>query len=285
MQTSESIENIAPALIAAQAEFSHVAKGARNEFDKYDYATLEDYVNAVKGVLVKHSLALTSSVDAINRLPDRTTKKGGSEHAVEVAGTMRLIHSSGEWIEASFRGEGQDRADKSVYKAITGGRKYGIAALFSLATSDDPESDESVGQSEAHLRRNDRQAIAAAMKARGWPKEHMKEQFDRFLANHSADDIDSTTADQRIAFIEAIENGDHDPKEPAGVDWSDPEAAHTACAEAAEAQGIGADLRQLQADAIEGDDHAGDWESLPAEAREKLHQEIEAGVFNDPPSD
>lgn len=148
MQSSESIATIAPALIAAQAEFSHVAKGGYNKFDKYDYATLEDYVDAVKQVLSKHDLAITSSVDAINRLPDRTTKNGGTEHAVEVAGTMRVIHSSGEWIEASFRGEGQDRADKSVYKAITGGRKYGIAALFSLATSDDPEADEQVGQSQ-----------------------------------------------------------------------------------------------------------------------------------------
>ena len=55
---------------------------------------------------------------------------------------MRLSHAeSGEWIEIDIIGEGYDRGDKAVYKAITGARKYGLACLFDLVTTDDPETD------------------------------------------------------------------------------------------------------------------------------------------------
>jgi len=133
------------ALAKAQAEMKLVGKSGQNTFDKYEYAKLEDYVQIVHPVLHKHGLALVSSVDHIEQLPNRPTSKGGTEYAVRVKLTMILSHTSGEQITATAYGEGQDRADKAIYKAITGARKYGLAAMFNLATGDDPESDEQVG--------------------------------------------------------------------------------------------------------------------------------------------
>lgn len=56
---------------------------------------------------------------------------------------MRLIHSSGEWLEIPAYGEGEDAGDKALYKAITGGRKYGMSGLFCTDSddSDEPEHD------------------------------------------------------------------------------------------------------------------------------------------------
>lgn len=142
MKSSESLAKLAPALTKAQAEFKGVAKSGRNTFDKYDYANLEDYVHAVRGVLASHGLSLLSSSEEIIPLEDRTTKNGGCEHAVRVKLTTRIVHESGEWIETSSCGEGQDRADKAVYKAITGARKYALASALNLATTDDPEQDD-----------------------------------------------------------------------------------------------------------------------------------------------
>jgi hypothetical protein len=142
MKSSESLEKLAPALIKAQAEFKAVGKSGHNKFDKYDYANLEDYISTVREVLAKHGLGLLSSSEDVSTLADRTTKSGGTEHAVIVKLVSRIVHESGEWIETCSVGEGQDRADKSVYKAITGARKYAIAATLNLATTDDPEQDD-----------------------------------------------------------------------------------------------------------------------------------------------
>lgn len=146
MQSSESVAKISSAVAEAQAEFKAVSKSGFNAYDKYAYADLEDYVHATRPVLTKHGLAILSSAEEVVALNDRTTKNGGCEHAVRVKVNVRLMHTSGEWVECVAWGEGQDRADKAVYKAITGARKYGLALMLGLATSDDPERDEAVGQ-------------------------------------------------------------------------------------------------------------------------------------------
>jgi hypothetical protein len=145
MKTSDSITNIANALAKMQPELGVISKSGENKFDKYTYATLEDYIKGTRDIMSKHGFFMVSSVEKVDQLVARTTRNGGIEHAVQINLTVRLIHQSGEWIETNCIGEGQDRADKAVYKAITGARKYAIASLLGLATSDDPEADEEVG--------------------------------------------------------------------------------------------------------------------------------------------
>ncbi len=145
MRHSESIAKLSAALVKAISEMGGVGKSGNNTFDRYTYAKLEDYVKVAAPVLARNSLCILSGVPAVIPLEDRTTQKGGKEHCVRVSVTMRILHESGEWIEAEAVGEGQDRADKAIYKAITGARKYGIASLLCLATTDDPEGDEGVG--------------------------------------------------------------------------------------------------------------------------------------------
>ncbi len=142
MQSSESLAKLAPALAKAQAEAGRVAKSGKNTFDRYSYANLEDYTAAVKPILAAHGISMLASTHEINGLDDRPTKSGGVEHAVRLCLSVRLLHTSGEWIEIHATGEGQDRADKAVYKANTGARKYAAAMVLNLATTDDPEATE-----------------------------------------------------------------------------------------------------------------------------------------------
>jgi|GEM_PF-1392318 len=145
MKTSDSITKLAEALASMQSDKKVISKSGENKFDKYSYAMLEDYIRETKEALANHGFFIITSTKKAIRLQDRTTKNGGTEHAVQVKLAVRLIHKSGEWIEVECLGEGQDRADKAIYKAITGARKYAIASLLGLATSDDPEADEAVG--------------------------------------------------------------------------------------------------------------------------------------------
>lgn len=134
-------EQVAAALVAAQAEASAVFKSRKNTAQHYNYAGLEDFVETARPILSAHGLALTFSV--INAVPmdARTTKGGGVQYAVLVNLEATLYHQSGQSLRFAGAGEGQDSGDKAVYKAITGARKYLIAQVLNLTTTDDPEAD------------------------------------------------------------------------------------------------------------------------------------------------
>lgn len=135
------------ALISARKEMVAVKMSGKNEFDNYEYATLEDYLDVLDEPLHKHGLFLLTNVEEIQQLEDRKTRNGGVEHAIRIRLNCELMHAnSGQSLSIRCYGEGQDRADKAIYKAITGARKYAIASIFNLCTSADPEADETVGE-------------------------------------------------------------------------------------------------------------------------------------------
>jgi hypothetical protein len=146
MQTSEQIDKLAPALVASHKAMRGVGKSGDNTFDRYKYAKLEDYYRVAKAAMYDNGLVMMESCDAIQPVEGRVSDKGKAQHACYVSLTLRIIHDSGQWIEVSARGEGQDRADKATYKAITGARKYAVAMAMNLVTTDDPESDIWVGR-------------------------------------------------------------------------------------------------------------------------------------------
>ena len=141
MKSSESIDQLAPALFAARKDLKPIFKSSRVEFGqtKYNYATEEDWYKGTQGALEKHELMLTTSVDQVEELADVTTRNGAIEHRVRIHGSARLLHVSGQWIENSGVGEGQSGNDKAAYSAQTGLKKYLYALMFALPTTDDPE--------------------------------------------------------------------------------------------------------------------------------------------------
>lgn len=135
------MKNIYSALAKAQAEVKAAGKSGENKFDHYTYAMLVDFWEVSQKPLADNGLALTLTVSKLTRLPDRATAKGGSERVVELELTGILTHTSGESMKFVSYGEGQDRSDKAIYKAHTGARKYLIAGILNIPTSDDPEKD------------------------------------------------------------------------------------------------------------------------------------------------
>jgi hypothetical protein len=130
IRQSAETDKISGAIVSAQAKLKPVEKGGTNTHHKYQYATLEGYITAVQPVLARFDLGVLTSVTE--------QKKDGQLTTVKIA--IRLIHASGQWVEVTCYGTGMDGQDKGIYKAITGARKYGIATLLGLVTTDDPES-------------------------------------------------------------------------------------------------------------------------------------------------
>lgn len=140
MQASDTITAVGPALLKAKQEMTAIEKGGYNTHDNYSYAQLEDYMAVVRPCLESAGLLLVTSAPQATAIEGRVTSQGKPQYACYITLQLRVIHAeSGEWIEVTGQGEGQDRADKAIYKATTGARKYGVAMLFDLVTTDDPE--------------------------------------------------------------------------------------------------------------------------------------------------
>lgn len=144
---TQVIEQPAPtklylAMHKARTAMGMVAKGGKNAFDHYMYATLADYLDAIQKPLDDNGLIVVSHIENIDWQPDRETAAKKFEKVCRIMLRTTVIHAeSGEQLSVTVLGEGQDRGDKAFYKADTGARKYALANLFNLATSDDPEVD------------------------------------------------------------------------------------------------------------------------------------------------
>ena len=65
---SEQINELAAALVAAQAEFSAVPKESANPFFKSSYAALPDVVKHATPVLARHGLAVSQFISEADTL-------------------------------------------------------------------------------------------------------------------------------------------------------------------------------------------------------------------------
>jgi hypothetical protein len=124
MAQSETIDLLAKALLAAQAEFSAVPKGSDNPFFKSKYAALPDVVKHAGPVLSKHGLAVSQFVDNVNG---------------EDALTTYLIHSSGQYISHSMLLHLVKDDPQAQGSAITYARRYSYMAALGLVADEDDD--------------------------------------------------------------------------------------------------------------------------------------------------
>ena len=122
---SESIKNLAAALIAVQMELPPVTKDRENPYFHSKYVGLDTVMPAALKVLTAHGLGVVQSV-------------GGDGNGGTTLTTM-LLHESGEWlsdtqplllVKPDPQGQGS---------AITYGRRYAIMAMLGLVADDDDD--------------------------------------------------------------------------------------------------------------------------------------------------
>jgi len=134
MKHTESIANLAAALVAAQADIKAVAKTSTNPHYKSKYASLDTMVETVRPALAKHGLVVIQGATA------PITDSDGALAGFDVE-TM-LVHKSGEWLSNSVIMPLTKSDAQGAGSAMTYGRRYGLSALLSLATDDDDDDDD-----------------------------------------------------------------------------------------------------------------------------------------------
>lgn len=154
MKQSESIAQLAPALVAAQAEIKSIHKDRENSHFRNKYATLDAIVEQVRPVLAKHGLALLQGATTPH------TSEGGT--LVAFAVESMLVHQSGEWISNTALMPLAKLDPQGAGAALTYGRRYALSALLSLATDDDDDGESAVAPRAAAPKAAPRPAPAKA---------------------------------------------------------------------------------------------------------------------------
>ena len=145
------MQKLAKKLIAVMQECRYVAKNGVNTFHKYKYATCADVLEMVNAAFVKHGIASITLPEIVD-LHEVTTAKGSAERIATVKISIKLIDAdSGESLEISGMGSGQDNGDKAVMKAQTAAIKYAYLLSFAISTGDDPEADQRTDESSSVL--------------------------------------------------------------------------------------------------------------------------------------
>ena len=125
MRTSDTINELAAALAAAQAEMKNAKLNKTNPHFKSRYADLAEIRDTVTPALSKHGIAVAHGMDA-------------SDNGIVVV--TRLIHASGQWIESRFP-IAYDKP-QTMGSAYTYARRYSLSAMCSIAADEDDDENE-----------------------------------------------------------------------------------------------------------------------------------------------
>lgn len=141
---SESIVNIAAALVKFNSEVSKIGKDSNNPHFKSQYASLDNIIDEVRPILTKHGLS-------VMQFP------GGDGERFTM--TTMLLHESGEWIESQpivMRPVKND--PQGIGSCATYARRYSLSAFLSLNTGEDDDGNGASEMNSSHNNSNSRQS-------------------------------------------------------------------------------------------------------------------------------
>ncbi len=157
MKHSESVANIAAALIEVHKKLDPLIENAKNPFYKSKYVTLDAMTEYVRPILAEHGIVAVQG-GASNDM-DRTVTQSmvwndksrdvqpkQQAHESITIETM-LVHTSGEWIKGSYTVPlGDELNPQKAGGAITYARRYGLGSILCLTTDEDDDGNASSGR-------------------------------------------------------------------------------------------------------------------------------------------
>lgn len=144
----------------AAEELKNIPKNGFNDFHKYSYVREEDVLATAKPVLLRNGLFVTFTT-----IEERRETQGNSDITTVMLEFTITDIDTGEQLMSKVPGQGTDKGDKGVYKAITGATKYFLTKMFLISTGEDPEGDTSVDQSQQSYTPQPKQSAPAPQAA------------------------------------------------------------------------------------------------------------------------
>jgi hypothetical protein len=185
MKSSESINELASALCAAQSQMGGAVKDSANPFFKSSYADLTSVIKAIKQPFADNGLSYTQFPVS-------------NENGVGVS--TRLMHISGQWLEMDYTLPTVKKDPQASGSAISYARRYALQSIAGIPTAeDDAES--------AMLRGDDKKIISddqiIAIKKLLDETGADSEKFCKWMKVRSVDQILDIHYDRAVAALEA----------------------------------------------------------------------------------
>lgn len=135
------MKNILHKLSLIQKDIEVMSKEGYNEHNKYNYLMEAQVTIKMKELFDKHGVFFHYQSKLIDT-KDYPAMNGGTQFLITVEVPYSFYDvESGEKLEGIATGQGADKGDKGVYKAITGAVKYIYMKTFNIPTGDDVEKD------------------------------------------------------------------------------------------------------------------------------------------------
>jgi len=132
MEKSQSITNIAKALIKFQGNVDKIKKDSNNPFFKSKYASLSTIQDEIQLPLAESGLIYTQHPESNDSL------------------TTLLIHGeSGEFFQSTYDMHPSKSDPQSLGSAITYAKRYALVAILGLNIDDDDDGNHASGKSES----------------------------------------------------------------------------------------------------------------------------------------
>lgn len=137
MKTSDEIGEISTDLAKAQAVIVNPSKDGINPHFRSKYATLDNGLNIVRECLSKHNICVVQA-----------TRVEGNILMLDT----RLMHKSGQWIEAEYPVCAFPAKQIEMGSSITYSRRYSLFSLVGIAGEEDDDGNAAVTPTHAPKR-------------------------------------------------------------------------------------------------------------------------------------
>lgn len=135
-------EQIYETIPRIMADMEAVGKNNYNQQQKFKFRGIDDVMNAMNPVLVKHHVFTVPEVLEQTR-EHRTTTSGAQLNYSLLKMRFSFYAPDGSHVDAVTMGEGMDSGDKASNKAMAIAYKYALFQVFCIPTEDmdDPDGD------------------------------------------------------------------------------------------------------------------------------------------------
>ena len=200
-----AIDQLAAALVAAQAEFAAVPKNARNPFFNSRYADLATVIAHAQPILAKHGLAVSQHPCTLDGEPALQTI---------------LLHTSGQTRTSTMRLCAAKQDPQGQGAAITYARRFAYQAVLGLVADDDDDGHHATKAKRAEPVKDPADAARERLIAFGRRNRlNLTELGQQFLAQHGVhiNDADADTVTAFAATVTAETTGPAAPGEENAV--------------------------------------------------------------------
>lgn len=227
MLRSDSIDALAPALVAAQAAITPAEKDGVNPHFKTRYASLGAVMQAIRPALAANGLAVSQIIT-----------RDGDALALETV----LVHTSGQFIGGVYPLRPTKQDPQGEGSALTYARRYALAGLLGVVADDDDDGN-AASRGNERRQRAVQTATSGATRPAAQRQAHnatgstSRAQQNASSADAAFDDLPSASREpaQAAALAHGSNGNGHRPARPT---WNGPEAAQAWAMKQTDAAGV-----------------------------------------------